>query len=99
MALPKRRWSTRRQGKKRKSLGIKLPTLVSCSNCNQPTLSHHVCPACGYYKGKEIVKTKMKGKVEKKLGKKKMAAGKADKKTRNTEAQKDAEASKKRKGR
>lgn len=65
-ALPKRRWSTHRQGKKRKSLGIKLPALIACSNCGQLILPHRVCPMCGYYKGKEVIKTKIKSKVKSK---------------------------------
>ena len=28
------------------------PNLTPCSNCNEPVLSHRVCPSCGYYKGK-----------------------------------------------
>jgi large subunit ribosomal protein L32 len=28
-----------------------------CPQCHQPKLPHHVCPACGYYKSKEVVET------------------------------------------
>ena len=69
--LPKRRWSTHRQGKKRKSLGIKTSALVTCPNCGQLTLPHRVCPGCGYYKGKEVVQSKIKSKVTRRRGKEK----------------------------
>lgn len=31
------------------------PTLVACSNCEEATVSHRVCPACGFYKGRQVV--------------------------------------------
>ncbi|MEG0386539.1 MAG: 50S ribosomal protein L32, partial [Solibacillus sp.] len=27
----------------------------ACPNCGEAKLSHHVCKACGQYKGKEVV--------------------------------------------
>lgn len=56
--LPKRRWSTRRQGKKRASFALKFPDVTNCPNCGKGKLSHQVCPACGFYKGKEVLKIK-----------------------------------------
>ncbi|EDM77372.1 ribosomal protein L32 [Plesiocystis pacifica SIR-1] len=31
------------------------PVLSSCPNCEELMLSHRVCPACGYYKGRQVV--------------------------------------------
>ncbi len=28
---------------------------VECPNCGEPKLPHHVCGACGYYAGREVV--------------------------------------------
>ncbi|MFO8143365.1 MAG: 50S ribosomal protein L32 [Dehalococcoidales bacterium] len=59
MALPKRKTAKARQGKRRSLLRVKsLPRLVSCPQCNSPKLPHHVCPTCGTYGGKEIIKIK-----------------------------------------
>jgi len=44
--LPKRRWSTARQGKRRASIKLELPKLVNCKNCGQPKKSHTVCKNC-----------------------------------------------------
>ncbi|MBP9703011.1 50S ribosomal protein L32 [Candidatus Woesebacteria bacterium] len=44
--LPKRRWSTRRQGKRRASISLDLPKLVKCKNCAQMKQSHTVCQNC-----------------------------------------------------
>jgi len=35
---------------------------VKCKNCGANKLSHHVCPVCGYYKGKQIITIKSKSK-------------------------------------
>jgi len=61
-ALPKRKPSTRRQGKRRATHTLKLPALVSCPKCNEPKRPHEVCPNCGYYKKKEVIKVKEKPK-------------------------------------
>ncbi|MBP9670006.1 50S ribosomal protein L32 [Candidatus Woesebacteria bacterium] len=44
--LPKRKWSTRRQGKRRASIKLALPKLVKCTNCGQMKKSHTVCTNC-----------------------------------------------------
>lgn len=31
------------------------PDLSACSNCEELTLSHRVCPACGHYRKRQIV--------------------------------------------
>ncbi|KIG18200.1 LSU ribosomal protein L32p [Enhygromyxa salina] len=31
------------------------PVLSPCSNCGELMLSHRVCPACGFYKGREVI--------------------------------------------
>jgi len=59
-ALPKRRISTGRKGRRRSAIKLKLPTLVPCPDCGQPKKSHVACPNCGAYKGKEIAKQKTK---------------------------------------
>lgn len=49
--LPKRRHSTRRQGKREKTaLKAKLTIPGICPKCNAKKLSHRACPKCGYYK-------------------------------------------------
>ncbi|PIU03636.1 50S ribosomal protein L32 [Candidatus Shapirobacteria bacterium CG08_land_8_20_14_0_20_39_18] len=54
--LPKRRHSTRRSGKRRASQKIGLPNLSACSNCGALKPAHQVCPKCGYYNDKPVLK-------------------------------------------
>ncbi|HUV72194.1 MAG TPA: 50S ribosomal protein L32 [Clostridia bacterium] len=56
--LPKRRWSTRRQGKKRASQKAFSLKMVKCEHCGQLKPSHHICSACGYYRGKPVISIK-----------------------------------------
>jgi large subunit ribosomal protein L32 len=56
MPNPKRRHSKSRRDKRRTHWKLTSPSLSICPNCKEVKLSHHICPKCGYYNGKEIVK-------------------------------------------
>ncbi|MFA7672999.1 MAG: 50S ribosomal protein L32 [Clostridia bacterium] len=56
MALPKHKISKQRKHKRRTFYKLKTPNLVRCSQCHILKLQHRVCPECGYYDGKEVVK-------------------------------------------
>jgi len=65
MAVPKKK-STKSSRRERAShFALKKTKLLSCPKCKKPVLPHHLCAHCGYYKGKEIVEIKTKGKKEK----------------------------------
>lgn len=48
--LPKRKTSTRRKGKRRAAIKIKLPNLIKCPHCGALKLPHSACPKCKKYK-------------------------------------------------
>ena len=52
MAHPKHRHSSTRRDKRRTHYKATAPTLASCSNCGGTVQYHHVCPECGFYRGK-----------------------------------------------
>lgn len=52
MAHPKRKTSKQRKNKRRTHYKASLPTLAKCSNCSATVEYHHVCPECGYYRGR-----------------------------------------------
>ena len=55
-ALPKRKHAKARQGKGRSHVKLNLPSLDYCPQCHSPKLPHHVCPTCGSYAGREVIK-------------------------------------------
>ncbi len=57
-ALPKKRHTNARQGHRRAHHKVKLPQLTICTQCRQPRLSHHACPNCGTYRGRQVLKAK-----------------------------------------
>ena len=57
MAVPMRRVSKARRDKRRNNLWkLSMPGFSKCTQCGELKLAHRVCPNCGFYKGKEIVK-------------------------------------------
>lgn len=55
MAVPFRRTSKRTKRLRRTHFKLNVTGLVTCSNCGAMTKSHHVCPKCGFYDGKQIL--------------------------------------------
>ncbi len=53
-ALPKRKLSKGRRGRRRQHDALQPLTLVVCDNCGEKKRPHVACPHCGYYRGREI---------------------------------------------
>lgn len=53
MALPKRRHSNSRTGKRRTHQRLSAPALSRCPQCSGPVLPHNACGKCGFYKGRK----------------------------------------------
>ena len=58
MAVPFRRTSKTTKRMRRSHYKLSVNGLGVCSNCGQMIKSHTVCPHCGYYDGKQVVKGK-----------------------------------------
>jgi len=56
MAVPKRRVSKQRRDNRRAHWKLVLPGLVVCPQCHEAKLPHRICRACGFYKGREVIK-------------------------------------------
>ena len=54
MPNPKRRHSKRRTSTRRAHDFLEKPALAKCPNCHEMKQPHHVCPHCGYYKGRAV---------------------------------------------
>ncbi|MBM4466629.1 MAG: 50S ribosomal protein L32 [Chloroflexi bacterium] len=61
-ALPKRKISKGRRNRRRAHNALHSPKLVSCPQCHELRLPHHVCPSCGSYQGVEVIEVKEKKK-------------------------------------
>ncbi|MGO8868228.1 MAG: 50S ribosomal protein L32 [Alphaproteobacteria bacterium] len=57
MAVPKRKKSKSRRDMRRSHHALAAATYVECQNCGELMRPHHVCPACGQYRGREVVGT------------------------------------------
>lgn len=55
MAVPKSKISRSRRGQRRSHDALKKATYVECANCGEMKLPHNICPACGFYSGREIL--------------------------------------------
>ena len=60
MAVPRNRHSNGRKNSKRAHHAKKEQPLIDCSNCGKIVRYHHMCPFCGYYKGRPVLKDKEK---------------------------------------
>ncbi|MEP6751519.1 MAG: 50S ribosomal protein L32 [Candidatus Dormiibacterota bacterium] len=57
MAQPKVKLSKSRKGRRRSHLALALIQLQACPNCKKPRRQHSICPNCGHYAGREVIKT------------------------------------------
>lgn len=57
MATPKRRVShARTHNRKAHWLGaLEAPALTTCSHCGETIQTYRACPACGYYRGRQVL--------------------------------------------
>ncbi len=58
MAVPKKKYTKARQGKRRSHLRLTPPATDLCPQCHTIKLCHHVCPTCGSYGGQEVIEVK-----------------------------------------
>lgn len=56
MAVPRNRLSNARKNSKRAHHAKKPKNCSACSNCGTLRLSHRICPSCGYYNNRPVVK-------------------------------------------
>ena len=54
MAVPKKRLTAARQGRRRSHLALRAVSLTVCTNCGKPVRPHQMCVACGFYRGAKV---------------------------------------------
>ena len=55
MAVPKRKKSKSRVRMRKAHLKQPVPAVSVCPKCGEPHQPHRVCPACGTYKGRQVL--------------------------------------------
>lgn len=55
MAVPRKKVSRSKRDMRRAHDRLSTVNLAECSNCGEPKLPHHVCDACGHYRGREVI--------------------------------------------
>jgi len=60
MANPKKRKTHGGTRRSRSHLALKKQVLNKCPKCGKAIKPHMACAACGYYKGREVVKLKLR---------------------------------------
>lgn len=56
MAVPKKRTTKSKRDKRAANWKLEQPALMECPQCHEPKMPHRVCPSCGYYNGREVLK-------------------------------------------
>jgi large subunit ribosomal protein L32 len=56
MANPKKKTSKSRRDMRRAHDALSRTFSVVCPSCGEPMLRHRVCPACGKYRGRQLLK-------------------------------------------
>ena len=56
MALPKVKLSKSRKGERRSHLSLGGIQLQPCPQCRHPRRPHMICPNCGHYRGREVIR-------------------------------------------
>jgi large subunit ribosomal protein L32 len=53
-AVPRKKRTKNRIGKRRASQRLSAPAFTSCPRCHAPKMPHMVCPSCGTYNGRFV---------------------------------------------
>lgn len=56
--LPKRKISKSRGKNRRSHWKLQAMQLGTCPQCDAPVRPHHACPACGTYRGRQVIEIK-----------------------------------------
>ncbi|MDX9974663.1 MAG: 50S ribosomal protein L32 [FCB group bacterium] len=56
MPVPKRRTGKTRRNTRRSHHHLTAPSLIQCPSCGEAVTPHRVCPKCGHYKDRLVIK-------------------------------------------
>ena len=88
MGIPSKRRTKQQKRERASHFALVKIGLTTCTHCKKEIIPHRVCPFCGYYGGREVVKM---DKYFKKLERQRTARGQSKPKEEKKEEKKDAE--------
>ncbi|ACO44939.1 50S ribosomal protein L32 [Deinococcus malanensis] len=53
--VPKKKTSKSKRDMRRSHHALTVPAMNDCPQCHGKKLSHHICPNCGYYDGRQVL--------------------------------------------
>ena len=57
MAVPKAKTTKSRRNMRRSHHALVAPARSNCPQCGEAKAPHRVCPNCGTYRGREVIRT------------------------------------------
>lgn len=66
MGVPRAHKTQGATKRRRSHMALRQSEFARCANCGKPVMPHVACQACGYYKGVQVMKPKVKKKKIKK---------------------------------
>ena len=63
MAVPKKKTSKSKKGMRRSHHALRAPSFSPCPDCGEMRLPHRACPACGRYRGRQVVQVEAEDEV------------------------------------
>ncbi|HHL40072.1 MAG TPA: 50S ribosomal protein L32 [Deltaproteobacteria bacterium] len=57
MPTPRKKKSRSKRNMRRSHDALAAPAASTCPRCGEPKRPHHACPACGTYRGREVLRT------------------------------------------
>ena len=64
MAVPRKKVTRSKRDMRRSHLALVASNVVECPNCGELKRPHHVCGACGFYDGREVMVAKPEADTE-----------------------------------
>lgn len=58
MALPGHRRTSSDKRRRASHFALKPIAITKCDNCGAHRLPHHVCNACGFYRGRKVISSR-----------------------------------------
>ena len=55
MAVPRKKVTRSKRNMRRAHDRLAKVNLIECENCGELKLPHHICGACGFYNGREVI--------------------------------------------